>query len=125
MWVSRILPGFEAGSVAHYTYGTAFKQCHASLIPIFDWEAREGDDLQRKLDDEIPPLCTLRSCPHQQQFLNRHTYTHGLSNDQDSRTAVMEDEISKVPGHCPAVMCDQNAALLRRERQYFRIRDLA
>ena len=97
----------------------------ASLTPLGDREIRAGDGLQRKLDDEIPPLCTFRRCPHQQQFLDCHTDTHGLSDDKDSWTAVMEDEISKVSGHRTAVVRDQNAVLLRCEHQYLRIRDPA
>ena len=107
MWMSCTLPGFETGSVAQCTHGTVFRQCHASLIHLCDWEARAGDGLQRQFDDEIPPLCTLRSCPHQQQFLDRHTDTQGLSDDKDSRTAMVENESSKVPGYRTAVVRDQ------------------
>ena len=35
----------------------------------------------------------------------------------------MEDESSKMPGHRTAVVRDQNAVLLRRERAYLRLRE--
>ena len=47
---------------------------------------------------------SLRPAAHTKQFLDRHTDIHSLSDDKDSRTAVLEDEISKVPGHRTAVM---------------------